>query len=64
MTSWIKDSSLKGLYKRTQGSSVVWAVEARQKGANKVVSVTLGRVELMPTTVARSRAKVVLAKLG
>jgi integrase len=64
MTSWVKDSSLKGLYKRTQGSSVVWAVKARQKGANKVVSVTLGRVELMSTTVARAKAKVVLAKLG
>jgi len=64
MTSWIKDSSLKGLYKRKQGSSVVWAVKARQKGANKVVSVTLGRVELLSATVARSKAKVVLAKLG
>lgn len=64
MTSWIKDSSLKGLYKRTQGSSVVWAVKARQKGANKVVSVTLGRVELLSATVARSKAKVVLAKLA
>jgi integrase len=64
MTSWIKDSSLKGLYKRKQGNSVVWAVKARQKGANKVVSVTLGRVELLSATVARSKAKVVLAKLG
>jgi hypothetical protein len=64
MTSWVRDSSLKGLYKRTQGSSVVWAVKARQKGANKVVSVTLGRVELLSTTVARSKAKVVLAKLA
>ncbi|MDA9076212.1 tyrosine-type recombinase/integrase [Burkholderiaceae bacterium] len=64
MTSWVKDSSLKGLYKRTQGDSVVWAVKARQKGANKVVSVTLGRIELMSTATARAKAKVALAKLS
>ena len=64
MTSWVKDSSLKGLYKRTQGASIVWAVKARQKGADKVVSVTLGKVELISTADARAKAKVVLAKLS
>lgn len=44
--------------------TLVWAVKARQKGANKVASVTLGRIEWVSTATARVKAKVALVHVS
>ena len=61
---WIKDRSLAGLYKRVSRKAPTWAVKARQKGLGKVVTVTLGRCDLMSVNDARQEAKAVLLALS
>ena len=61
---WIKDKSLAGLYKRVSRKAPTWAVKARQKGLGKVVTVTLGRCDLMSIHEARQEAKAVLLALS
>lgn len=61
---WVKDKSLAGLYKRASRDKPTWAIKARQRGTNKVVTVTLGRCDLMNVTEARLRAKPVLLALS
>ena len=61
---WIKDRSLAGLYKRVSRKAPTWAVKARQRGLGKVVTVTLGRCDLMSVNDARQEAKAVLLALS
>ena len=63
-TEWVKDKSLAGLYKRVSRKDPTWAVKARQKGLGKVVTVTLGRCDLMNVQEARREAKAVLLALS
>ena len=61
---WIKDKSLAGLYKRVSRKAPIWAVKARQRGSDKVVTVTLGRCDLMSVHEARQEAKAALLTLS
>lgn len=61
---WIKDKSLAGLYKRVSRKAPTWAVKARQRGSDKVVTVTLGRCDLMSVHEARQEAKAALLTLS
>lgn len=61
---WVKDKTLSGLYKRVSRKAPTWAVKARQKGLGKVVTVTLGRCDLMSIHEARREAKAVLLALS
>ena len=63
-TEWVKDKSLAGLYKRVSRKDPTWAVKARQKGLGKVVTVTLGRCDLMSVQDARREARAVLLTLS
>jgi len=60
----IKDKQVNGLYKRVSPTKAVWAVKARQKGTGRVVTVTLGRCDVIGLAEARKQAKEVLAKLA
>lgn len=63
-TEWVKDKLLAGLYKRVSRKDPTWAVKARQKGLGRVVTVTLGRCDLMNVQDARQEAKAVLLALS
>ncbi len=56
--------SLRGLYKRTSSTKRVWIVKARQRGANKVRTITIGRLDVMPLSEAKRVASPLLAKLS
>ena len=56
--------SLSGLYKRTSPTKKVWIVKARQRGANKVRTITIGRLDVMPLSEAKRVASPLLAKLS
>lgn len=64
MPSAIKDSKVKGLYQRKRENSPnVWAVIARQRGG-KVVTHTIGNVDVFTPQQARKIAKEILAQLA
>jgi len=56
--------SLRGLYKRISPTKRVWIVKARQRGANKVRTITIGRLDVMPLSEAKRVASPLLAKLS
>lgn len=56
--------SLKSLYKRISTTKSVWIVKARQRGANKVRTITLGRTDVMTLSEAKQAAIPLLAKLS
>ena len=58
------NKSLGGLYKRTSSTKKVWIVKARQRGANKVRTITIGRLDVMPLSEAKRVAIPLLAKLS
>jgi len=59
-----KDSKLPGLYLRERASGSVWIVKAKLHGSRSVVTVTLGRADVLTPAQARSAAKQHLAALG
>ena len=59
-----KDSQLRGLYQRERASGSVWVVKAKQRGLNKPVTTTLGRVDVIPVNKARQLAKEKLSLLA
>ena len=59
-----KDTKLAGLYKRTGRTGTTWVVKARQKGIDRVVTITLGRADVLTPAQARSAAKQQLAALS
>lgn len=61
---FIPDSQLKGLYQRTRTTGNKWVVKAKQRGINKPVTVTLGRVDVIPVRDARRIAREKLALLA
>lgn len=63
---YIQDSQLKGLYQRERTTGNKWVVKAKQRGINKPVTITLGRVEVIPVRDARrlAREKLSLLALG
>lgn len=61
---YIQDSQLKGLYQRERTTGNKWVVKAKQRGINKPVTVTLGRVEVIPVRDARRLAREKLALLA
>jgi len=61
---YIQDSQLKGLYQRKRTTGNKWVVKAKQRGINKPVTVTLGRVEVIPVRDARRLAREKLALLA
>ena len=61
---WNKDKSLAGLYKRVSRNQPIWAVKARQRGTGRVVTVTLGRCDLLSVNEARRDAKAALLALS
>lgn len=64
MPSAIKDSKVKGLYQRQREKSPnVWAVISRQRGG-KVVTHTIGSVDVFTPQQARKIAKEILAQLA
>ena len=58
------DKQVKGLYKKQLKMNNVWVVKAKQRGINKPVTVTLGRVDVINIRDARRRAKEGLALLA
>lgn len=52
-----KDSKLPGLYLRDRASGAVWIVKAKQHGSRSVVTVTLGRAEVLTPAQARREAQ-------
>lgn len=64
MAEWIKDGKLPGLYKRIRANGNAWVVKARQSGTKKVVTVTLGRCDLLSISNARKAAKQPLLQLS
>lgn len=63
MTEWIKDNTQSGLFKRVRKDGHVWAVKARIKGG-KVVTVTIGKVDLFSLSNARKITKRILGQLA
>ena len=61
---FIKDSQLRGLYQRERAAGSVWVVKAKQRGLNKPVTITLGRVDVIPVNKARQLAKEKLSLLA
>jgi len=61
---FIPDSQLKGLYQRTRTTGNKWVVKAKQRGINKPVTVTLGRVDVISVRDARRMAREKLALLA
>jgi len=61
---FIKDSQLRGLYQRERAAGNVWVVKAKQRGLNKPVTITLGRVDVIPVNKARQLAKEKLSLLA
>jgi integrase len=61
---FISDSQLNGLYQRERTTGNKWVVKAKQRGINKPVTVTLGRVDVIPVREARRLAKEKLALLA
>jgi integrase len=59
-----RDTKLPGLYLRERKSGSVWIVKAKQHGSRSVVTVTLGRTDVLTPAQARSDAKQALAALG
>ncbi|MBT5485041.1 MAG: DUF4102 domain-containing protein [Gammaproteobacteria bacterium] len=59
-----KDSQLRGLYQRERAAGSVWIVKAKQRGLNKPVTITLGRVDVIPVNKARQMAKEKLSLLA
>ena len=59
-----KDSQLRGLYQRERAAGSVWVVKAKQRGLNKPVTITLGRVDVIPVNKARQMAKEKLSLLA
>jgi integrase len=62
-TTWVKDKSLQGLYRRNCSKADMWYVKARQSGAQPR-TVKLGRCDVLTVNGARGRAKEVLAQLS
>ena len=62
--SWTKDKVLAGLYQRVTNKSSTWAVKARRRGSNSVVTVTIGPCSLFSASKARVAAKEILALLA
>lgn len=62
--TWVKDKALTGLYQRVSNRSSVWAVKARRRGTNNVVTVTIGPCSLFSASKARVAAKEILALLA
>ena len=60
----IKDTKLSGLYLRKRQGGNVWVVKAKQRGTSRVVTVTLGRADVVKVTQARDMAKPHLVALG
>jgi hypothetical protein len=60
----IKDTKLSGLYLRNRQGGNVWVVKAKQRGTSRVVTVTLGRADVVKVTQARDMAKPHLVALG
>ena len=63
MTEWIKDNIQSGLFKRVRKDGHVWAVKARIKGG-KVVTVTIGKMDLFSLSNARKATKLILSQLA
>ena len=61
---FIPDSQLKGLYQRERVTGNKWVVKAKQRGINKPVTVTLGRVDVISVREARRLARDKLALLA
>ena len=61
---FIPDSQLKGLYQRERVTGNKWVVKANQRGINKPVTVTLGRVDVISVREARRLARDKLALLA
>ena len=61
---FIPDSQLKGLYQRERVTGNKWVVKAKQRGINKPVTVTLGRVGVISVREARRLARDKLALLA
>ena len=61
---WVKDPVVRGLYQRVTSKSSTWAIKARRKGFSNVVTVTIGSCAVIPTRLARNRAKEILAQLS
>jgi integrase len=61
---FIPDSQLRGLYQRERVSGDKWVVKAKQRGLNRLVTVTLGRVDVIDARSARRLAKEKLAMLA
>jgi hypothetical protein len=55
-SEFIKDKQLPGLYKRARASGYVWVVKAKQRGVNKLVTITLGRGDVISLQQARRMA--------
>ena len=58
------DNQVKGLYSKQLKTNDVWVVKAKQRGINKPVTVTLGRVNVINVREARRLAKENLALLA
>ena len=58
------DNQVKGLYSKQLITNDVWVVKAKQRGINKPVTVTLGRVDVINVREARRLAKENLALLA
>jgi integrase len=61
---WFADKALSGLYKRKSSTKEVWAVKARQRGTGNVVTVTLGRTDVIKPAEARRIGMDYLAQLA
>lgn len=61
---WLRDQILSGLYRRKSSSKEVWAIKARQRGSDNVVTVTLGRTDVIKPADARRIGKDYLAQLA
>ena len=61
---FIPDSQLKGLYQRERATGNKWVVKAKQRGINKPVTVTLGRVDVISVREARKQARENLVMLA
>jgi integrase len=62
--AWVRDETVRGLYKRVTNRSATWAVKARRRGYANVVTVTIGPCEVVSIRTARLRAKEILAQLA